>query len=371
VIIGKNGGDSMNPTAPRQFLPKAITSHPAVVNVAATATHLMRQMSIKPYVPRHRHREFLMKDRVASLHALRNQIFKEKGSGSVPTIVIGGFVPDATEAGEFQRPLIRSYGSIYYINFARNGFSVEMFFAQLADLIEDINLRGKKPVIFSISFGCGLVKVFLDSDMNDPSLRIQGVVMASPVLCTADLVREEREKGSGVRMLESNLKRILRSNRDSQEDIGRQIERARRCFQSLFEAGADNRQLNRRHLSIRKKIMDVVAKTPAIGGYERVLALREFTPPTLERPIFAGPAMVLLAEREEDILVPASPTLALLRNRDSSAMLFPRGKVKTVFSVNCDDAVVHASLIFHQHCYNPLIDAWYGKLTAPLLFAVV
>lgn len=362
----------MNPTAPRPFLPKAITSHPTAVTVAATATNLMRQMSIKPYAPRQRRREFLMKERVASLHALRNQIFKEKGAGSVPTIVIGGFVPDATEAVEFQRPLFRSYGNIYYFNFARNGFSAEMFFAQLADLIEDINRSGKKPVIFSISFGCGLVKAFLGSEMNDPSLSIKGVVMASPVLCTADLVREEREKGSGgVRMLESNLKRILRSNRDSQEDIGRQIERARRCFQSLFEAGAENRQLNHRHLSIRKKILDVVGKTPAIGGYERVLALREFTPPTLERPVFAGPALVLMAEREEDILVPASPTLALLRNRDSCAILFPRGKVKTVFSMNCDDAVVHASLIFHQHCYNPLIDAWYGKLMAPILFAVV
>jgi len=88
--------------------------------------------------------------------------------------VIGGFVPDATEAVEFQRELFRRYGSIYYLNFARNGFSVEMFFAQLADLIEDINRRGKKPVLFSISFGCGLVGAFLKSEMNDLSLKIKG-----------------------------------------------------------------------------------------------------------------------------------------------------------------------------------------------------
>jgi hypothetical protein len=369
--MGKNGGDTMKSASPRPFLPKAITSHPTVVNVAATASNLIRQISIKSYTPRHRRREFHMKDRVASLHAMRNQIFKEKGAGSIPTIVIGGFVPDATEAVEFQRELFRQYGSIYYFNFARNGFSVEMFFAQLADLIEDINRSGKKPVIFSISFGCGLVGAFLRSELNDPSLKIKGVLMASPVLCTADLVREEREKGSGVRMLESNLKRILRSNRDSEEDVGRQIERARRCFQSLFEAGAENRQLNHRHLSIRKKIMDVVNNTPAIGGYERVLALREFTPPDHGRPIFAGPSLVLLAEREEDILVPASPTLAALRSYESRAVLFPRGKVKMVVSGNHDDTVSHASLIFHQHCYNPLIDAWYGRLQVPLLFAVV
>jgi hypothetical protein len=353
------------------FTRKSITRHPTVMSVATAATGFMRQMAIKPFTPRKRRREFLLINRLASPHAVRNQIFKEKGTGSVPTIVIGGFVPDATEATEFQRPLFKSYGSIYYVNFARNGFSLEMFFAQLADLIEDINLGGKKPVIFSVSFGCGLLTEFLRSEANDPSLRIKGVVMASPVLCTEDLVRPEREKGSGVRMLESNLKRILNTDATKDEDVNRQIERARRCFQGLFEAGAENRELNRLHLSIRKKIMDVVLKTPAIGGYQRVLALRAFTPPAAGRPIFAGPALVILAEMEEDILVPASPTLSALRNPTSRAHIFPRGKVKTVFSPRADDAVAHASLIFHNHCYNPLIEAWYDKLQAPLLFAAV
>ena len=172
-------------------------------------------------------------------------------------------------------------------------------------------------------------------------------------------------------MLESNLKRILKSDPAKDDDVGRQIERARRCFQSLFEAGAGNRALNHRHLSIRKKIMDVVAKTPATGGYQRVLALREFCTPTVDAPIFAGPSLVLLAEGEEDILVPASPTLALLRNRASRDLIFPRGKVRTVASRQAGDAVAHASLIFHQHCYNPLIETWYDKLRAPLLFAAV
>jgi len=351
---------------------KAMNFHPAITSVATTATGFIRQMAMKPFAPRTRRREFLLKDRIASMHAVRNHIFKEKGTGDIPTIVIGGFVPDATEAVEFQRPLFKSYGSIYYVNFSRTGFSLEMFFAQLADLIEDINSRGKKPVIFSISFGCGLVNAFLASPTNAPSLQIGGVLMASPVLCTDDLVREEREKGSGgVRMLESNLKRILKLDGGIEEDVARQIDRARRCFQSLFEAGAENRPLNRRHLSIKKRIMDVVEKTPAIGGYQRVLAMKEFAPPTVERPIFAGPSLALLAESEEDILVPASPTLKLLKDPDSRSRLFPRGKVRTVASRTPGDGVAHASLIFHHHCYNPLIEAWYDQLLAPRLFAVI
>jgi hypothetical protein len=350
---------------------KALSSHPAVVSLATGATSFMRQMAIKPFTPRTRHREFGLMDRIASLHAVRNQIFKEKGTGSIPTIVIGGFVPDATEAVEFQRPLFRNYGSIYYLNYARNGFSREMFCAQLADLIEDINRRGKKPVLFGVSFGCGLVGEFLRSPANDPSLRIKGVVMTSPVLCTADLVRHEREKGSGVRMLESNLKRILRTDGANADEVSRSIERARRCFTALFEAGAENRPLNHRHLSIRKRIMGVVEKTPAVGGYQRVLALREFAPPADGLPLFSGSALVLLAEAEEDVLVPASPTLALLRDADARPRLLPRGKVQKVVSRADGDVVAHASLIFHHHCYNPLIEAWYDKLQAPRLFAAV
>ncbi|HTP67134.1 MAG TPA: alpha/beta hydrolase [Geobacteraceae bacterium] len=353
------------------LMQKAITAHPAVVSVATAATGIMRHMAIKQFTPRRRQREFSLIGRVASMHAVRNQIFKEKGVGNVPTIVVGGFVPDATEAVEFQRPLFKNYGSIYYINFSRNGFSAEMFYAQLADLIEDINNRGKKPVLFGISFGCGLIREFLQSLANDLSLRIRGVIMASPVLCTEDLVRAEREKGSGVRMLESNLKRILKSDPTREDDVSRQIERARRCFQSLFEAGAENRALNHRHLSIRKKIMDAVAKTPALGGYQRVMALKVFSPPVEDQPIFEGPSLVLLAEGEEDILVPASPTLTALRNPNSRDKVLPRGRVRVVTSGLPDDAVAHASLIFHHNCYNPHIETWYDRLRAPLLFAAV
>ena len=195
--------------------------------------------------------------------------------------------------------------------------------------------------------------------------------MASPVLCTDDLIRPEREKGSGVRMLESNLKRIMKTDATKGDDISRQIERARRCFQSLFEAGAENRELNRRHLSIRKKIMDVVGKTPVIGGYQRVLALGEFLPPATDHPVFAGPALVMLAEQEEEILVTSSPTLTALKHPEQRHLLFPRGSVKTVVSRTAGDAVAHASLIFHHHCYNPLIEAWYDRFQAPRLFAAV
>ena len=70
----------------------------------------------------------------------------------------------------------------------------------------------------------------------------------------------------GVRLIESNLRRILKAESGKAEDVTRQVERARRCFQSLFEAGAENRTLTHRHLSIRRKIMEVIALTSAAGA---------------------------------------------------------------------------------------------------------
>ncbi|MBJ6724463.1 alpha/beta fold hydrolase [Geomesophilobacter sediminis] len=358
----------------RSVLPlvrQTLGKHPAMMGVASAATGFMRQMSIKPFTPANRRREFQLKDRVESLHACRTQIFKEKGVGELPTIVVGGFVPDATEQVEFQRPLFREYGSVYYLNYPRHGFSLEMFFAQLADLIEYLNARRQRPVLFGVSFGCGLIAQFLKESANDPNLKIRGVALASPVLCTADLIRPEGEKAGGVRMLESNLKRILKSAAEGSEGVERQIERARRCFQALFETGAANRALTGRHLSIRKKIMHVIETTPADGGYQRVLALQQLDGPRDGEAVFTGPTLALLAEAEDNLLVPTSPTLSLLRDPERRRHLFPRLSFWKVTSPEPDDAVAHASLIFHHHCYNPLIRSWYHKLQAPQLFAVI
>ena len=360
----------MKPESVLPLVKRSIQKNPAIMGVATAASGLIRQMSIKPYVPRTRRRALSLRGNFLSIHQVHCGIFREKGAGTIPTIVLAGFVPDATEVAEFQRPLFKSYGDIYYLNYPRNGFSTEMFSAQLADLIEELNSKGEKPVLFSISFGCGLLASFLRSDISK-SLQIRGVVMASPVLCTEDLVRPKEQRTGGVRMLESNLRRILTANPDNPEEINRQIERARRCFQALFEAGAENRKLTSRHLSIRKKIMDVVQKTTFLGGYERVLALQHFAIPVDVKPLFTGPALVLLAEAEENILVPTSPTLSAMNDSRTSRVIFPHGAIEHVVSSDEGDPVAHASLIFHYRNYNPLLGSWYGRLHAPGLMAAL
>jgi pimeloyl-ACP methyl ester carboxylesterase len=338
-----------------------------VVTAVTAAAGFMRGISIKRFVPKLRRREFDVIEQNQDSHRMRCQIFREKGAGNVPTIVLGGFVPDATETVEFQRKLLRQHGSVYYVNYGRNGFCQDMFTAQLTDLIESLVLKGQKPLIMGVSFGCGLLYDFLKKADEQVHESVRGLILVSPVITTDDLIRPADQKRDGVRILESNLKKIVAADPDNDADISKHIERSRRCFQALFNSGAENRTLSVRHLAIRKKINDVIEYTSARGGFERVIALRDFRFPFFSRTLFSGPVLTLLAENESDILVPSSPTLKLFGEPSLYTRVFPSCLVKTVKSHIPGDGVAHASLIFHHEAYNTLLDSWYDKLLYPRL----
>jgi pimeloyl-ACP methyl ester carboxylesterase len=338
-----------------------------VVSAVTTAAGFMRGISFKRFVPKNRRREFAVLEQRHDAHRSRCHIFREKGAGSVPTIVLGGFVPDATETVEFQRTLLRRHGSVYYVNYARGGFCLEMFTAQLTDLIEELACKGQKPMIMAVSFGCGLLANFLRHANEQVHEIIRGLILVSPVLTTHDLIRPAEQKRDGVRMLESNLKKIIAADPADETGIVRQIDRSRRCFQALFNAGAESRTLSVRHLAIRKKISNVIELTTARGGFERVTALREFRFPFLARTLFPGPVLTLLAENESDILVESSPTLKMFSAPSLWARVFPSCRVKTVKSHVDGDGVAHASLIFHYEAYNRALESWYEKLLYPRL----
>src|SRR6185369_6098009 len=196
---------------------------------------------------------------------------------------------------------------------------------------------------------------------------IRGIILVSPVITTDDLIRPAGKSRDGVRILESNLKKIVAADPGNEADISRHVERSRRCFQALFNAGAENRILSVRHLAIRKKINDVIEYTTARGGFERVVAFRDFKFPLISSSLFPGPVLVLLAENEADILVPSSPTLKLFSEASLYTSIFPSCQVKTVKSHVAGDGVAHASLIFHYDAYNTVLEGWYDKLLYPRL----
>lgn len=284
----------------------------------------------------------------------------------MPTIVVGGFLVDATEQLEYQRSLLKEYGSVYYLNFPRNGFSSELFFAQLADLIDDINSRDQRPVLFGVSFGCGLIARFFNECPDARLLRVRGVVMVSPVLCMEDLVRVPHRKKGGAMGGERLLRSMLDAGAGNGEVL-RRMERLRRRFRAAISSRAGEGDRSGRAVSLKNRILQVLDNTPAAAGYQRVLALKESTRPGASGPVFAGPALVLLAEQEGRQFAPGSPTLALLNGRAGKRALFPQGRVWTVCSHLPNSPVTHASLLSHHNSFNPLIGSWYRKLLLPSL----
>ncbi len=328
----------------------------ALLSSAAWAASFLRRLSIRKY-------SLGTKKRVAALAVPASlktgcSLFREKGAGSKPTIVMGGFVPDSTESVEFQRNLFKKSGDIYYMNFSRQDFSQKMFLAELGDLIEDINRRGEQPTLFCISFSCGLVAQFLSDTPLFENLRIAGCVFVSPVMCMEDLVRAAPDKRHKRGLLEIILKRILDATEQQHDDVTRHIEKGRRYFRTLVEAGAECRPLTLQHLALREKIMSMINQTAALAGHKRFLAIKTFNLPQRRRPVYDGPVLMLIAEREDEVFLPTAPTLSFLDSMDHFRDAFPHGTVRRVTSGNAEDPVAHASLIFHHSYYNAILDEW-------------
>lgn len=342
-----------------------------VRGVVTAATRLIRSICIRPFI-QYSHR---LEEKALSidpeLYNSRCTIFRERGCGNHPTIIIGGFVPDATEVVEFQRPILRRYGDIYYINYPMHGFSTPLFRAQLADLIYGLNSLRQRPVIMAVSFGCGLLVDFLTNADERTHSAIKGLLLVSPVLGVDDLVRSPQERTSGMRMLEHNLTKILEADPNDDRLLQRQIERARRCFQSLFEAGAGTRFLTPRHLSLRKQIFGVLAGTSNTGGYQRVLALQNFKKVSEIKTVFTGPVQIMLAEAEDDILSPQAPILSVCSHYTQMRSFFPDGRFCTIRSRDEGDRVAHASLIFHEQYFNPRIASWFERIHGQPILAMV
>lgn len=298
----------------------------------------------------------------------RALLLREHRLGPVPTIVLGGFVPDSTEQVFLLRGLFLRHGSVYYFNYARGGFSPELIYAQLDDLVAELDtIHGQRPVVFAVSFGVGLAVEWLRrAQAGGRSPDLAGLVLVSPVACAADIVAPGEPKPSTL--IGRALKPYLDAGSQADEGV---IEKSRAIFAKMFEAGAQNREALRalmtadelRHL--RSSVLDSIQRIDATGAVERVRALREMAPLSAWKtpgplPLSEAPALVLYAEKETAALAANSPTRAAFES--ALPAFFPRGELQVVIAGRTGNPVQHASLIFHYFQFLPLIAAFYRRL---------
>lgn len=307
--------------------------------------------------PRAPHFGFLRARRGGS-SVLPAEILREAGRGRLATVVVGGFVPDPSEAVHCQRRLFRRFGDIYYLQFPPAGFDREALHAQLLDLLDELARRRQQVVLFGVSFGCALICEFLS---QYPRLRdaLAGLVLISPVLSLEDLGPRD-----GERTLVGRFAWPM-ACADDAETVTASIRAARRFFARLFAAGSRNRAAFARLRwrgqgeMLRNRILATVEAITSEGARGRLAELGWKSPlPNWQEPLVAVPALVLFAEREEAVIAGGAPVRQLLA---SPGVLSPRARAETVRS-NDGDAVQHASLIFHARQYRRPLQQFYGDL---------
>lgn len=294
-------------------------------------------------------------------------LLRQRGGGRLPTVVLGGLVPDASEQVYLLRRYLLKSGDVYYLNYPREGFSLDVVCAQLTDLTAELAAAGQPPVIFGVSFGAGVVLEWLRRARaagDEPLLA--GIVLVSPVTCVDDIIAPGAAKPATL--IGRALKPFLEADRPADEAV---VEKARAVFLRMFAAGAKNqealsmlmsaREAEQLHQAIRRTIHGVTWR----GGLERVQALasmqaptRYFSPEFL--PLAAAPALVLFAEREEGVLDPRAPTRFAFERAHRA--YFPQSAIECVTARTADTPVQHASLIFHVFDFLPPLHAFYQRL---------
>ncbi len=337
-----------------------------------TAGYKLRPPRPLPFSPTMRHAQEAVLESGLAHPRQKSTVLHEQRKGGVPTIVMGGFVPDATEQVYLLRGRLLKFGSLYYFNYSRHGFSVDLFCAQLDDLVEELRvLHGQQPVLFTVSFGCGLLLEWLRRRRRAGRPDgLGGMILVSPVACAEDLLEPGTHKPTTLvgRALKPYFEGTV-------TDAG--IEKSRAVFRKMFEAGAQNKEslhtlMTRGELErLRHGVLDAIQSIDAAGACERVQALKGmpspadyFSPENL--PLSDAPALILYAEKEASALAENSPTRFALERAPRA--YFSNGTVRVVTNPR-GTPVQHASLIFHVFNFLPPIRAFYrglkkGKLGA-------
>ena len=294
------------------------------------------------------------------------RLLRERRYGATPTIVLGGFVPDSTEQVYLLRSFLLRRGSVYYLNYAPGGFSLDLICAQLDDLVAGLSAEhGQRPVILGVSFGAGIALEWLRRVRSQGrTADLAGLVFVSPVACIADILDPAEAKPSTL------LGRALKPYVDPGIRIDpSHIEKSRSIFTKMFDAGAQNRASIAAVMMadelglLRGSVLGTIRAIDFKGACERVGALCKMDAPSAWRepelmPLCEAPALVLYAEKESAVLTDNSPTRLTLQSTHPA--FFPHGTCRIV--TGGDSPVQHASLIFHFFQFLPPIVRFYHRL---------
>jgi len=306
----------------------------------------------------------------------RSPIFKEKNLRlkTHPSILCPGFLPDGNEAFFLLRKCFLKFGSLYYVNYQTQFFHKETIYCQLYDLIVEINNRHLKnagakcaPILVATSFGGHILVGFLrwlkDLGLQD-TVDIKGVVIISPVLTHQDIVDPELERQKTL--VGRAVAYMIEADEDDPEAIRKSMQKAKNILLKMFTTGRDLMKFDDKNqipvFSIEDEVMEVFKKKiDDDDGYFRRFIEMKRESPLEEAFLSAVPTLVLLAEAEQDVLVPSSPTYNIFNDINRLRKVFPNGKVETVYSKTEKRKVTHSDLVFQADRFAEHLDHWLSR----------
>ncbi len=286
-------------------------------------------------------------------------IDRAKGRGPLRFLCVPGLVPDGPETFLRQRKLLAKFGPADVVTYPPDRFDLDRALAEMeAYLREDPKVR---TVLVGVSVGGGLcLELLRRAREAKRPLPLHGVVLISPLTCTADLSP----------ILSKLLAPIL-TEMDKAE-AGRPevaLERGRSFFKGLASrsAGTARAQQGWRKVAslftpaglaelvdgrIRKRIEATLDRITPAGAVQRVEALRRLPGLGVSRtPYVEVPTLLLWGAKERHTLDMDGPGTRILCRPDLAVKVFPKAEVHWIYDKDGEE-VPHASLLRHAKAFN-------------------
>lgn len=284
-------------------------------------------------------------------------------------VCLPGLVPDGPETFARQRAVLRRHGSIAILTYPYRTFDLDLVIAAIRSEIATAQAAGSTPVLVGLSIGGGIVIEALRraSEAGAP-LPIGGLVLISPMTCTADLSP----------MLTRLVGPILAESDRSDGRPNVPLERGRALFKTLVVRATDQTPVtpwlgllglltpqgfaawHERRLAAR--IQATLERIPADGAIARVRALRELRGlESLRGPLCEVPTLILWGSKERQTLDMNGPGAGRLCRPDLAHRSLPKLEVQWIYDRDGGE-VPHASLLKHASCFNPHLARWLRRM---------
>ncbi|MCS6970908.1 MAG: alpha/beta hydrolase [Planctomycetota bacterium] len=296
-----------------------------------------------------------------------------RGAAPFHFLCLPGLVPDGPETFERQLRMLRAFGSVVTVSYPDHAFDLDAIIAALHDELERALQEERKPVLVGLSVGGGIALEVIRRRLEaGKPLPLAGIVLISPLTCTADLspllsrlmqpiIAESAKEGGRPDIAQERGRQLFKSlvtKATEQVEASHDILRWLGPFGLLLPQG----YAAWREKRIIERIQRTFERVPPEGAVARVLALTRFRGLAgLKGPLSEAPTLILWGSKERQTLDMDGPGTGRLCRPDLAYKVFPQVEIHWIYDRQGGE-VPHASLLRHAPAFNGPWLRWLRRL---------